>query len=221
MQITAIIPIPNSKSRYRIYLDDEFAFVLYKGELRHYDIEIGNELTAETYQEITTQILPKRAKNRAFHLLKNRRYTEKQIRDKLKQGEYNDDNIDETITYLKSYNYINDEQYAKDYISYHINTKSRNRIYQDLFKKGIPFEMSTTTYLGESSDHNVIPNTHLGESTTNTCQDTEELERTQIHKWLEKKKYIKESADIKEKQRLFGFLSRKGYSAEMIKTILL
>jgi len=211
MTITNITPTPNNKFRYNIHLNDQFAFTLYKSELRHYNIKIGNDLPPETHQEITTKLLPKRAKTRALHLLKNRRYTAKQIRDKLKQGDYTDEIIDETITYLKSSKYIDDEQYAKDYITYHITTRSRNRIYQDLYKKGIPFEITAKIY-SEETTNNI---------TTDTELNTEELERTQIHKWLEKKKYIKENADIKEKQRLFGFLSRKGYSTEMINKILL
>ena len=39
-----------SKSRSKVYIDQEFAFVLYKGELRLYHIKEGQQLSEEDYQ---------------------------------------------------------------------------------------------------------------------------------------------------------------------------
>ena len=86
MVITQIVGI--SKSRYRIYLDGQFAFILYKGELRQFHIEEDQELSSESYQHIMKQILPKRAKLRSMNLLQSKDYTRKQLEDKLRQGEY-------------------------------------------------------------------------------------------------------------------------------------
>ena len=72
------------KNKYKIYLNDEFAFVLYKGELRSYKIKIGNELNTKDYEEIINNVLPKRAKLRCMNLLKSRDYTEAQLRKKLR-----------------------------------------------------------------------------------------------------------------------------------------
>ena len=38
-----------SKSRSKVYIDQKFAFVLYKGELRLYHIKEGEELRTEDY----------------------------------------------------------------------------------------------------------------------------------------------------------------------------
>ena len=54
-----------SKPRYRVYIDGQFAFILYKGELRKFRMKEGEELSTEIYQEIMTQILPKREIGRA------------------------------------------------------------------------------------------------------------------------------------------------------------
>ena len=86
MTVTGIEEINNKKIR--VFIDNEFAFVLYKGELRLYGIREGEEIGEEEYLEITGKILPKRAKLRSMNLLKSRAYTEKQLRDKLVQGEY-------------------------------------------------------------------------------------------------------------------------------------
>ena len=50
---------------------------------------------------------------------------------------YSFDIIDDAIVYVKSYNYLDDERFARDYITYHMEMRSRNRIIQDLTTKGI------------------------------------------------------------------------------------
>ena len=64
-----------SKSRSKVYIDQEFAFVLYKGELRLYHIKEGQQLSEEDYRTIMQEVLPKRAKLRAMNLLQGREYT--------------------------------------------------------------------------------------------------------------------------------------------------
>jgi regulatory protein len=190
------------KSRQRIFINEKFAFVLYKGELHRYGISIGAHLPDETYQEIHGQILPKRARNRAFHLIGKRSYTEKQIRQKLIQGEYPIDIIDVTIDYLKSFSYIDDTRYTRDYIEYHLNQKSRIKIRHDLSGKGIPYEITDAIY-----------------SEFAACE-ANDIEAKQISKWLIKKEFDKNTADLKEKQRIFTFLYRKGFTIDTINHFL-
>ena len=79
----------------------------------------------------------KRAKLRAMNLLTKRPYTEKKLRQKLVEGKYPEDIIDIALAYVKSYGYIDDEAYARDYISYHMASESPLRIRQKLMEKGI------------------------------------------------------------------------------------
>ena len=60
MIVTDIVEM--TKSRSRISIDGEFAFVLYKGELRHFHLQKGEEIKESDYERIMTEILPKRAK---------------------------------------------------------------------------------------------------------------------------------------------------------------
>ena len=64
-----------SKSRSKVYIDQEFAFVLYKGELRLYGVREQEELSEESYREIMQEVLPKRATLRCMNLLQSRRET--------------------------------------------------------------------------------------------------------------------------------------------------
>ena len=114
MTVTKITEI--SKSKLKITIDEEFAFVLYKGELHHYRLQEGEEISDEVYSEIMEEILPKRAKLRAMNLLKARAYTVKQLTDKLREGGYPESIIEDAISYVISYGYLNDRFYAADYI---------------------------------------------------------------------------------------------------------
>ena len=105
-----------SRSRCKIYLEDSFAFVLYKGELRLYGVREQEELSEESYREIMQEVLPKRATLRCMNLLQSRPYTESKLRSKLKEGGYPQESVDSALAYVKSYHYVDDLQFAKDYI---------------------------------------------------------------------------------------------------------
>ena len=38
-----------TRARYKIYVDDQFAFVLYKGELREFGMEEGKEISMDLF----------------------------------------------------------------------------------------------------------------------------------------------------------------------------
>lgn len=201
MTITEIVDM--TKSRVRVAIDGEFAFVLYKGELAAYGIEEGRELSEKAYHEIMTVLLPKRAKLRAMNLLKGRSYTTAQLREKLNVGEYPEQIINEAIDYVASYGYLNDRQYAADFIEYNKETKSKKRIITDLLKKGIPGALIEEVW---------------EETVGNSRQ---ELEQEQILRWMEKKHFSAQTAAPEELRRMTAFLYRKGFSIESIRSALL
>ena len=55
-----------NKKQVKLYLDGEFAFMLYKGELSEYHIKEGEELPEQTYSLLTEDVLVKRARLRAM-----------------------------------------------------------------------------------------------------------------------------------------------------------
>ena len=126
MTVTRIEVI--SKTKYRVFLDNEFAFVLYKGELSHYHIEEKSEIDENVYLEIKQKVVAKRAKLRAMHLLNDMDRTENQLREKLKANEYAEDVIDEALDYVKSFGYVNDLNYAKRFIESRKERKSKKEI---------------------------------------------------------------------------------------------
>ena len=69
MMVTAVIPVDKRKSK--VFLEEGFAFVLYRGEVERYRIEEGRELEDTVYEEILRDILCPRSKEYALHLLKD------------------------------------------------------------------------------------------------------------------------------------------------------
>lgn len=191
----------SSANRYKVFIDQEFAFVLYKGELRRYKLSEGQEVREEDYREILEIVLPKRAKLRAMNLLQKKRYTQKQLKDKLQEGFYPEEIIEETIAYVKYFHYLDDLQLAIDYITYHEAHKTRRKLISDLIQKGI--------------SEDVIKRAFEEWEASGGSQNEQDM----IYKLLEKKRYTPECGE-KEKRRIYAFLLRKGFSVDNVNRAL-
>lgn len=200
MIVTRIEELSRSKSK--IYLDESFAFVLYKGELRLYGIREQEELQEDSYRQIMEELLPKRAALRCMNLLKSRAYTEHQLREKLAQGMYPQACVDFALDYVKSYHYVDDERYARDYIENQQDKKSRRIIEMDLMRKGIAKEMIQEAFVRQEE---------LGNGPD---------EMALARQWMDRKHFDPAKADFKEKQKMYAFLYRRGIGAEIIMKLL-
>lgn len=200
MTVTRIAEV--TKARVRVEIDGETSFVLYKGELRTYGIREGQELTEENYRMLMKEVLPKRAKLRAMNLLKSRSYTSHQLLEKLVTGGYSKEHAKEALDYVTSFGYVDDRQYTRDFIEYNKDKKSRQRIFVDLQQKGISKRL-----LEEVWDETV-------------GEDVTELEKEQIRGWIKKKHFDKEDVSLAEIRRMMGFLYRKGFSFDAIRSVL-
>lgn len=192
-----------ARGRYRVYIEEQPAFLLYGGELKRLGIREGEKISEESLREIREEILPERAKKRAMNLLQKREYTAAGLREKLRNGEYPEDCIEEAVAYVEVYGYVDDLRYARDFITYNLDRKSRTRIEQDLIRKGVRKDIVRAVF--EELE---------GEGTR---QD----EAAMIRNLLEKKKYDAETATGQEKQRMYAFLYRKGFHSDAINRALL
>ena len=132
MTVTKIEPL--SKTRYKVYLDGQFAFTLYKGELSRYHIAEESVIEDDIYDSLQ-QIITKRAKLRAMHLLSDMGRTESQLRTKLKQGGYAEDAVEAAIRYVKSFGYINDWNMREVLLTAGRNGKAKKNSMRHLCKK--------------------------------------------------------------------------------------
>ena len=78
----------------------------------------------------------------ALAKLNYRMRTEKELRDSLRELKYDDEEIGETVEELRSYGYLDDARYVREF--YRVSRRkswSRNRIIRSLREKGVPNEL--------------------------------------------------------------------------------
>lgn len=180
-----------------VYVDEGESFPLYKGEIKRYGIGEMKELSDEDYRHILKDILIKRAKERAMHILQGGDRTEKQIREKLEKGRYPSAVIDEVIRFLLKYEYINDYDYSVSYIKTYSKNQSERLMRERLRQKGV--------------DRDIIA-IAMEDTMKEVGYDSQSI----IINILRKKKYNNDTADIKEKNRVISYLMRKGFKYEDI-----
>ena len=192
-----------TKSRYKVFIDYEFAFVLYKGEIHKYAIKKDTELADDIYNEIMKKLLPERAHKRAYNLLADQCYTAKQLNDKLSHGGYPQTVIDDVIRECIEQHYVDDGLFAERYIEQYSQKHSRMRIINDLKRKGIRPEIIEDAFNA------------AGEAGYSPDEIKIAMEL------LKKRKYDPEKSTWQERQKLSGFLYRKGFSGDVIRRVLL
>ena len=185
-----------TKTKFIVEVDGKFAFVLYKGELKRFGVTQGVELSEMIYQQIRTEIVLKRAKLRAMHLLTDTAKTEKGLREKLRQGHYPEDIIEQAMDYVRSFGYLDDRKYAESFVLSRKESKSRKEIYAALLQKGVSAEQI----------QEVLDEVYA-----------EEGEREAIRKLILKKHVDVLQANEEELHKLYGYLARKGFRYEEIR----
>lgn len=125
--------------------------------------------------------------------------TESQLREKLLNAEFDPGIVEQAIAYVKSFGYIDDERYVRNYIESRCRQKSRRQIMQELqFRKGVSAELIQQVY------EELEPS------------DEKELIRSQ----LRKKHYSPDTCDEKQRQKLIAALLRKGFHMGDILAVL-
>lgn len=183
---------PVTRSRSRIYVDERCWCTLYNKELFRYQLREGDALSDSVYQEIMEEVLLKRAKRRVLYLLRSMDRTEQQLRQKLKEGDYPQEIIDTAIAYVQQLHYQDDRRYASTYVDYRKKNKSRMQLKQELYRKGIPADMTKEILEEYSPDE----------------------EREAIRGWLRRKGYDPAEATPEAQRKMYGFLMRKGFRME-------
>lgn len=197
MIVTEIRPV--TKQKYQIDVEGEPAFVLYKGEVSRYHLEKDREISAEVYREIVEEVLTKRAKLRAMHLLEQGDRTKKGLRENLLKNGYLSEAVEEAMAYVESFHYIDDKRYALTYIQNQSGKKGRARIQMELRQKGVPQE-------------------YIDQAFQETEEDTDA--RGVIRELILKKRREQGPMEEKERQKLYGFLMRRGFSSSDILSVL-
>lgn len=193
----------DKQSKIKVYIDDEYAFFLYRKEMDELHFTEGMELPDQLYEEIIEDIVSYRAREKVLAILRSMDRTEQELRRKLMEAGYTQDIADRAIAYAASYGYVNDERYASSYIRSRMKSKSKLTIRSGLLQKGVDREIIEKVFLEEYE-----------------AQEGEDSEAEAILKAIAKKTKTPESLSYEEKQKLIAALYRKGFDLNKINRLL-
>lgn len=130
-----------NKDRLSIFVNGKFLIGLYDEVVIGFGLAKGKVITYEELNSLLYEDLKIKAMRKSLSLLSYKPRTEREMCDKLRENEYDDEIIGVTIEKLLSLGYINDYDYALSYIESRLSAYGMYRIKSDLFRKGISSEI--------------------------------------------------------------------------------
>lgn len=143
-----------------------------------------------------------KAKSVALRFLSYRIRSRKEIADKLKEKRFSKSTINTVIRDLKRINYINDYEFAKEFVASRLihNPKSRKFLHYELLRKGIDNKIADQTITEKIS-----------------ARKEENIAKLLTEKVWNKKKNLETT---KRKAQTYNYLIRRGFSASLAIKIL-
>ena len=115
------------KKQVRLFFDEEKYCLLYHNEIRRLGLREQEEVDQKVFAELNALLLH-RAKLKAMSLLKYQDRTKKELKERLARLEFPEFIIEDAVSYVESFGYINDEAYIRRYMEYKAPSKSRLQI---------------------------------------------------------------------------------------------
>ncbi|MBP5330827.1 MAG: regulatory protein RecX [Lachnospiraceae bacterium] len=200
MRVTAVEKLKQKKNK--VFIDDEYAFMLYDRDLALYHIEEEAEIPDVQYEKILKETVIRRARQKTIALLERMDRTESEIRHRMKLDMYSDAIADEVVQWLKSLHYLDDERYAENFIRGHFTSSSRQELFAKLFAKGISKDMCARAYEVCSEE------SAFGSGQNSDLSDPEQEAALRT---LSKKLGSKRVLTPKERMSTIGYMMRKGF----------
>lgn len=183
----------------KIYVDpeDTEGMYLYPGEIKKYKLTEGCTLTQEQFQSLWEEYAVPRAKKRALGILVKKDCTEKELYDKLTASFHDSRSVERAMAFVKEHGYVDDTNYAKEYLYYKKGKKSYRQIRMELSRKGISEQILDALF---------------EESGTQAKEDLQ----PHVQKYIRKFPVL----DAVAKQKTCAHFYRKGYAVGLVREII-
>ena len=196
-EITAILPQVKDKTRCNIYLDGRFCCGLTLESVVKNRLKVGRGVTESELAEIQLESEKNTAFDKALNHLSATRKTEKQMRAYLAEKGYLPSVVEYVLEKLRSYNFVNDGEYAEAYVEYAVKKKGGRMIRMELRGKGV-------------SDEKIDAALSTVDEETETATAVGILQ-----------KYMRgKTADKETLQKAYRYLMGKGFSYDVAKSAL-
>ena len=139
----------------------------------------------------------RKARDKGLDYLRLSSRTEDEMRRKLAEQGFSPASVADAVDFLKSYRYLDDEDYARRYLERYGKKKSEKQIRFDLSRKGVPADILDRV-----------------------LEETPVDEEGQIAALLERKRFSAENAGREERAKTAASLIRKGFSYEAVRKAL-
>src|ERR1043166_5243547 len=116
MLVTKIEQQKRRPQRANVYVDDEFAFGAHIDVIVAWGLKNGDEVDQTTIDAILTQEEFSLARDLAVRYLSYRARSEKEVREKLIEKEFDPATIDAVIGHLRQIGYVDDVKFARAFI---------------------------------------------------------------------------------------------------------
>lgn len=131
--------IQKTKYAKLIYLDNGTFFKLGNSGFKHLKINTDNSI--DNFDFIKEKFILPAIEYKITDLLMKKDYSEKELYDKLYRYGYSKEYVSSIIKFLKSKNYVNDENYCRELIENYSQRYGIYKIKNKLYEKGIPSEI--------------------------------------------------------------------------------
>jgi regulatory protein len=137
--ITSITKQKRNENRFNIFIDGDFSFSASGEDILKHSIKEGLELNEESFNCIRFSCEFSKAYNYGLCLLETRNHTSEEISRKLRRRDYSEKTIEDVLEKLKSYKFIDDNEYTEKYIRDCLNFKKygKKKIMYNLKNKGV------------------------------------------------------------------------------------
>ena len=201
-QVSDIKVNKNNPSRVKLHLSNGLHVETDYSLVINLELYIGKTISKQMLEIIEQNSKLSSAKNDAIRFLSYRPRSKWEIENKLHRNKYKPSIIENTINWLEENNFINDRDFAINWIRYQISKKpaGKLKLRNELNKKGI--------------DREII------DSVINSFFEQEEDELTLANQLIRKKQFSLQSKDIQlDPTKLISLLKRRGFSNVVIKRV--
>jgi regulatory protein len=199
--ITNLIKQKKNKDRYNIYIDEEYYCSLNIEQITIHQICIDQIVKLKDFDDIVKSDNIKYAFNLAIKYISFKRRTIKETADHLASKGLDDDVVLQAIKKVKEYGYLNDAEYAKEFISFQINQAKYGKAHvkNKLKQRGIKDDI-------------------LNNALNAFDEDTETRICWAVYGKLYKK--YENQDPLKTRQKIYRSLMSKGFTYDIIKHVI-
>lgn len=203
MRITGIAPQRRRTERVNLHIDGEFRLALPEELVLRRGLKVGQEVTEQVIAELEREDLLWKARQAALSLLSHRPRSARELEVRLSRKDFPPEVTAPTIEALAQKGLIDDAAFAESFVRdrVRLRPKGRRRLIQELRVKGVDPETAEAA---------------VGEVMAGEDVSEVELARAAAARWAVRRNEEPRSA----RRRLYGYLARRGFSADAVRVVL-